>query len=297
MKAIVTVGVSASGKSTWADSHVREMAVASQTWKKIERDCIRRSILIEKGVCHELQWDKWRFKWEKVVNSIQTEMIESAAGSRTNIIISDTNLNKDRRRWLINRLKGFGYDVEEKWFPITFEEAVARDNKRKNGVGYSIIAQQFKTLNAQTKDVVVPDANKQKAIIVDVDGTLAFTCDRSIYDAALAINDHPNVILKTIVNHLADDGYKVIIVTGRQQIHREVTIQWLDKNGIQYHTVYNRGEGDKRPDQVVKEEIFDTFIRQHYNVEVVFDDRPRVCRMWRSLGLKVLQCGDPHIEF
>jgi hypothetical protein len=29
----------------------------------------------------------------------------------------------------------------------------------------------------------------------------------------------------------------------------------------------------------------------------VIDDRPKVCRMWRSLGLSVFQVGNPDYEF
>ncbi len=52
-----------------------------------------------------------------------------------------------------------------------------------------------------------------------------------------------------------------------------------------------------RKDTIVKEEIFWRDIADNYNVQFVIDDRPSVARMWRELGLKVFQVGDPHIEF
>lgn len=38
-------------------------------------------------------------------------------------------------------------------------------------------------------------------------------------------------------------------------------------------------------------------VQGNYQIHAVFDDRPRVCRMWRhELGLLVFQVGD-NIEF
>lgn len=42
MKAILTIGVSASGKTTWAETHVRDMnAFGNDDWVNICRDDIR----------------------------------------------------------------------------------------------------------------------------------------------------------------------------------------------------------------------------------------------------------------
>ena len=50
-----------------------------------------------------------------------------------------------------------------------------------------------------------------------------------------------------------------------------------------------RAEGDNRKDAIVKMELFNKYIRHHYNVRRVYDDRQQVVDMWRSLGLTVLQ--------
>ena len=43
-------------------------------------------------------------------------------------------------------------------------------------------------------------------------------------------------------------------------------------------------------DTVIKKRIFNTHIKDNYYVEMVFDDRDSVVRMWREeLGLKVAQ--------
>ena len=53
-----------------------------------------------------------------------------------------------------------------------------------------------------------------------------------------------------------------------------------------------RKEGDNRPDEVVKEEIFNENIRGNYSVRFVLDDRSKVVDMWRQLGLKCLQVAE-----
>ncbi len=52
-----------------------------------------------------------------------------------------------------------------------------------------------------------------------------------------------------------------------------------------------RKTGDKRDDTIVKKELFDSFKNDYY-VEYVIDDRPKVVRMWRSLGLFTFQVND-----
>jgi hypothetical protein len=52
-----------------------------------------------------------------------------------------------------------------------------------------------------------------------------------------------------------------------------------------------RTTGDGRSDEIVKKEFFDEHIMGKFNVFVVIDDRNRVCRMWRSLGLPLFNVG------
>ena len=50
-----------------------------------------------------------------------------------------------------------------------------------------------------------------------------------------------------------------------------------------------RPEGDFRKDAVVKLELFDEHVREHFDVKGVVDDRDAVVAMWRSLGLMCMQ--------
>ena len=54
-----------------------------------------------------------------------------------------------------------------------------------------------------------------------------------------------------------------------------------------------RAEGDFRPDEQVKRELYETRVLPAFgHATYVLDDRDKVVRMWRSLGLTVLQVAD-----
>ena len=53
-----------------------------------------------------------------------------------------------------------------------------------------------------------------------------------------------------------------------------------------------RQNSDRRPDDVIKAEIYETCIEPYYNVLYVFDDRDRVVKMWREKGLTCLQVAE-----
>jgi hypothetical protein len=56
--------------------------------------------------------------------------------------------------------------------------------------------------------------------------------------------------------------------------------------------LYMRKAGDYRSDDIVKEEIFNKYFGDVKDrVLCVFDDRPRVIRMWRRIGIPVFDCG------
>ena len=135
--AIVTIGVSASGKSTWAN----EMVNAGTGIIEINRDAIRVELLHEKNGM-QFSWKNWKWKWESEVTEIHRKKIESAAHDTNchTVIISDTNLNKPHLDQLVVFLKEHNFNIEFKIFEVSYEEAVRRDAERHNGVGSHVIA-------------------------------------------------------------------------------------------------------------------------------------------------------------
>jgi hypothetical protein len=53
-----------------------------------------------------------------------------------------------------------------------------------------------------------------------------------------------------------------------------------------------RDEGDRRPDEVVKQEfLLDLVGGANHKIHSIFDDRPRMVRHWRSKGFFVFDCN------
>ena len=143
------------------------------------------------------------------------------------------------------------------------------------------------------QQVIEYDDSKEECIIVDVDGTLAHISDgRNPYDASRAMNDSLDDAVSVVTAMMYNHGYKVIILTGRNAEHRDVTVEWLEANGVDYDEIYTRADGDTREDSIVKEELFRTHVEPRFNVKFVLDDRNRVVQKWRSLGLKCFQVAE-----
>lgn len=138
-------------------------------------------------------------------------------------------------------------------------------------------------------ELYTPVPGSQKAIIVDIDGTIAHICDRDIYDYNRVHEDTADRAVTTTVMTLAAAGYQIIYCTGRSEDSRSVTQAWLDEHMGLEAPLFMRADGDARPDAVVKLELFDRFIRDHYDVLCVFEDLSPVVKAWRSIGLAVFQ--------
>ena len=67
--------------------------------------------------------------------------------------------------------------------------------------------------------------------------------------------------------------------------------KWLADNKVNYFVLIMRDAHDKRPDVMVKQEIYDKYLKK-LNIWKVFDDRPSVIKMWRENGLLVEDVGN-----
>ena len=154
--------------------------------------------------------------------------------------------------------------------------------------------------------------NKTKSIIVDIDGTIANITHRihfiedkknADWDAFYDFSqyDIPIKNMVELINGLEHQGYTVLFATGRSEKIRDITINWL----VEYKFVtlywatrfsgerlFMRQKDDYRHDCIIKEEIYDKYITNHYDVKFVIEDRKRVVEMWRSKGLITFQCGE-----
>lgn len=292
MKAIITVGVSASGKTTFANECVK------QGFRDINRDHIRFNI-----VCPGSNWSNYKFngKNEKQVTEIHENMIMESWSREEDIVISDTNLNKSRRNNLIKTLEGLGYVVEIKEFHVNQETACKRDRLRANGVGEGVIYRQFIDFRDYVGRITYEaDQSLPKAVIFDVDGTIAQMDGRGPFDWKRVGEDKPREFVIQMLQNYAQMGYIVIICSGRDDICVEETKTWLNEHvgGIFWHELHMRKNGDFRKDNAIKEEIFWTYLAHRYNIVACVDDRPQMIRLWHELKIpNVIAVADPYIEF
>ena len=136
------------------------------------------------------------------------------------------------------------------------------------------------------------------AWIVDLDGTLALRGDRSPFDWARVGDDTANKPVITVARLLAAKS-GLIFMSGRMAQCRGETRQWLHTFVCEPSLctckmpLLMRKDGDNRPDQIVKRELYERHVQGLYEVEGVLDDRTKVVRMWRDeLHLACLQVAD-----
>lgn len=142
--------------------------------------------------------------------------------------------------------------------------------------------------------------SKEKAIIVDLDGTLT-DVEHRVHFVQLSvknwkefndrmIHDPLNVWCYELIAAMKSRGYKIIFVTGRGEDYRGHTEDWLKRHHVDYDLLYMRKVNDFREDDDVKEEIYRQKIESLYQVLFVVDDRKSVVKRWREMDLICLQC-------
>lgn len=142
---------------------------------------------------------------------------------------------------------------------------------------------------------------KQKAIIVDLDGTLCNVDHRVHFVQGIQKNwkefndrmgaDTLYYWCFELITAMKKQGYAILFVTGRDDRYRPLTLTWLNQFKIPYDELHMRKIGDYREDSDVKEEIYNSFIENKFQILFVVDDRKSVVDRWRKLELICLQCA------
>ena len=134
--------------------------------------------------------------------------------------------------------------------------------------------------------------NKPKSIICDIDGTLALRVNRDPFDFEKAGSDNMNKPIQEIVNLFKENGYKILLVTGREERFRDITSNWLKTNNLNYSKLLMRENKDYRKDIIIKEEIYNSEIKNKYEVLFVIDDREQMIKMWKKIRLFCLKINN-----
>ena len=165
-------------------------------------------------------------------------------------------------------------------------------------------------------------AIKQKNVVIfDLDGTLANIdyrrklatkpngkLDWDIFFKPGNIQlDKPNPPVIKCAQMFKQQGYEILIFSGRNDRMYERTVEWLEWNDVPFDLLvmrpdkfqgrtwpvaeYNPATPDMRymPDEVLKKAMLDEFMEDINDVYLVVDDRDKVVKMWRDLGLNTFQ--------
>lgn len=309
---ILCRGLPASGKTTQALEWIRK---DPENRARCNRDEMRQALF---GVYHGLD-----HRQEKAVTEAQRASVRSLLEGGRSVVVDDTNLRmKYARAWadLAHEL-GAPFHVID--VDTDVETCVLWDKLRGaepggRTVGEEVIRGMAERYAGWQKHRVTPTeaAKKTRDLptpwspeeglewvwLVDIDGTVAHNDGhRGWYEYDKVAGDTPWPEVVAVLQALMADGHRLIFLSGRSDSCREQTAGWLERHvrdlSVHEGNLLMRRSGDHRKDAIVKAEIFDERIRGRYNVHAVFDDRPQVTRMWRLMGHRVFQVGDPYVEF
>jgi len=289
---LVLKGLPGSGKSTWAKDFV---AKSNGKAKRINKDDLRA--MLDNNVYSKPNENTVLAARDVLVDTFLANGIET-------IIIDDTNFEpkhfermmeiKDLQRYKReDKYLTTDIGVEYKEFlDVSLDECIYRDSKRANPVGEKVIRDMYSRYIAPTIPRNIGLNQKGNTIIVDVDGTIAHNNGhRGWFEWSKVGDDEPIIPVINLVNMYASNGYHVIVVSAREGTTecRELTKQWLWKYNVPFSELYMRPEKDFRKDDIIKEEIYNSYIKGKYDVEAVIDDRDGPVAFWRSVGLRCYQ--------
>lgn len=299
VKLILTRGVPASGKSTWAKAWVAE---APEARLRVNRDNLRWTLGIKTGVGTREQ--------ENEVTHWQNEMIVRALKAGKDVVVDNTNLRAANVKELMRLGLKHGAEIEFKDFAVTREQAIERDfirgDKGYRSVGEIVISTFFSKFVGKNGELPkIPVLHEQdavghdfkpyvpghiKAVSFDIDGTLADMGDRrGPYDTSRYHLDTVHEGVREVLWRLQEAGYEVLILSGRSDEFKTVLVDWLDFYQIYPADIFMRAKGDERNDAIIKSELVDEHISGVYDVIMHFDDRNRVVDALRAKGMKVAQ--------
>ncbi len=269
-----TIGLPASGKSTWAKNKVEQ---SPNSIKRVNKDELR-------AMLDNSYFSKGN---EKFVLNIQGMIIKESLENGKHVIVDNTHLAPKHEARIRDLIKGLAVLEIVDFRHVPLETCIDRDLKRFNSVGEKVIRDMYNQFIAPPR-ALKPAYNPDlpDVVLCDLDGTIALIGDRSPYDAAKCELDMVNEPVRSI---LQNSGKAIVFVSGREDKFKPQTLAWLAKHNISFDGLYMRQSGDSRKDSIVKKEIYDQLILDKYNVAFVLDDRDQVVRVWRDLGLTCLQ--------
>ena len=313
-KIIILSGLPASGKSTKA----QEMLLADGHAVRLNKDLIRTM----------LHFDRFNFENEDMTRQAVQTLARLFLGKGKTVIIDDTNLNeKTLQSWKI-LAKDVGARIQNEFMDTSMDECIRRDRERgKSWVGGSKSVGEHVIVGMALSSGLYPKPERP-VVLCDIDGTLANIDHRLHYVKAPKVlmtgsgptaiygddpefkkdwsgffthmmSDTPRTDVVDMLLEYEDAGHEIFFISARPDTYRAFTEDWIVRvafNGRRIHNgLFMRGANDSREDSMVKKDMYEKYFK-NLPILSVIDDRPRVIRMWRELGLNVTDVGNG-IEF
>lgn len=250
-----------------------------------------------------------------LVRSIYSRSIEEALKAGKGVILNDTNLDPlhlTRIRKLLEPIKMI-LSHEVNLIPVNIETplnvCIENDLKNPNSLGASRIKFLYRKYISpfpgyldsyhKTSDELPP------AVIIDLDSTVAYNPGvRGWYEDERVYEDEVKITpARFIAAAVKQEKCRMIFITGRNELKsgkcRDLTDKWIREKllpvmrleGVDYD-LHMRSYNDMREDNLVKQDLYRAEVKDKYNVLVVFEDRDRVCAMYRQEGLVVFQVAE-----
>lgn len=290
----LTRGLPASGKSTWARQEVKD---SNGQTVRVSMDDIRAMV--------NLPYSK---EAEDLALDIQDKAILAAVKAGKDVIVDNTHIeNKMPKRIkrlfdgeILFKVKNFDYVPVQ----VCYDRNDERISRGERGVPKDAITKMYNRINRFVltpewmNDIILSipliyDPDLPYCIVWDTDGTTAKHVARSPYDYSRVLTDapHEDILYIKQLLRVAAPSIDHLGMSGRPDTCREDTEQWNDIHAIDFKEFYMRDGIDQADwnDADVKQYMVDKYIRGKYNVLAWFDDRDRVVRRLRKLGIRTLQ--------
>ncbi len=147
----------------------------------------------------------------------------------------------------------------------------------------------------------------KNTIIFDLDGTLALIDKRrevstkpngkldwgKFFNSTNIKLDEPNLPVIKMAQLFSEQGFNIVILSGRSNKTETATRSWLSKNKVPFNKLIMRNSETNHftPDWVLKKNMLDENLDIN-DIFLVVDDRDRVVKLWRSLGLTTFQVAE-----
>lgn len=300
---VILRGLQASGKTTWA----RMWVAADRAHRaRVNKDDLRSMFddgVFVKGVT------------EDRILAARDVLVKGLMLRGLSVVVDDTNL----AAFHVTKLARMAHAAAWEWrvqdfTDVPLEECIARDAKREgrqyigatairgtymqflNGRHLPLRVSEGAELEARVEGAsnpYVPLQDAPEAVLVDVDGTVALKGTRSPFDETRVHEDAPNAAVIEAIQGEKALGRYVVFMSGRTAGCYAETWAWLHEHlGFVPDDLLMRPAGDMRQDALVKRELFDEHVRDYWDIRRVYDDRDQVVKMWRDLGLTVLQVAE-----